>query len=132
MRVLIVDDNAPVRALARVYAEQEGAVEVVEAADGAEAVRAALDADFGLVVIDYHMPVLDGLEATRAILARRPGTAIVAWTSIIDSGIEQAFVEAGALCHVPKTDTDALRRIIRERSAGSTAQPGSVASSAAA
>ena len=120
MRILIVDDNAPVRALARVYAEQAGAREVVEAADGFEALRAARAERFDLVVVDYHMPGLDGLETTRALLAHDPGMAVVAWTSIIDWEVEQAFLEAGALCHVPKTDTDALSALIRERLTPST------------
>lgn len=121
MRILIVDDHAPVRALARVYAEQAGAREVVEAPDGFEALRLSRAERYDLAIVDYHMPGLDGLETTRALLAHDPALAVVAWTSVIDCEIEQAFLDAGALCHVPKTDTDALSRIIRERLTPSTA-----------
>ncbi|MCW2990002.1 MAG: DNA-binding response regulator [Solirubrobacterales bacterium] len=123
MRILIVDDNPSVRALARVYAEQEAACEVAEAGDGAEALRLAREESFDLVIVDFHMPGLDGLETTRALLELAPGTAVVAWTSVLDPAVEQAFVEAGALCHVPKTDTERLRRVIRERSRATMANP---------
>lgn len=127
MRILIVDDNTHVRMLACVYAQQEAACEVVEAPDGLSALRAARDEPFDLAIVDFHMPGLDGLETTRRLLAEAPATAVVAWTSVLDPAVERAFLEAGALCHVAKTDTDALRRIIRERSRATTQPPASAA-----
>lgn len=123
MRILIVDDSPHVRALARIYCAQEAAAEVVEAPDGPAALRAAAACPFDLAIVDFHMPGLDGLATTRRLLAQCPDTAVVAWTSVLDPAVEQAFVEAGALCHVAKTDTDGLRRVIRERCAAPTGPP---------
>lgn len=120
MRILIIDDNASVRALARVYAEQETACDVVEAGDGAEAVGLVAEQPFDLAIVDFHMPVMNGLETTRELLALQPGLFVVAWTSILDPATEHAFLEAGARCHVPKTDTAMLRRVIREQAQAST------------
>lgn len=125
MRILIVDDNASVRALARVYAEQEAACEVVEASDGPDALRVAREEDFDLAIVDFHMPEMNGLETTRELLEGDPGLAVVAWTSVLDPAIERQFLELGAICHIPKTDTAALRRLIRERSAAPTQPPAS-------
>lgn len=125
MRILIVDDNASVRALARVYAEQETACEVVEAADGPDALREAREKGFDLAIVDFHMPEMNGLETTRELLEIDPGLRVVAWTSVLDPAVERQFLEAGAVCHVPKTDTGALRRLIRERSAATTQPPAS-------
>jgi CheY-like chemotaxis protein len=123
MRVLIVDDNDHVRALARVYAEQAGATEVVDVTNGGAALTAVEAVPFDLVVVDFHMPVLDGLQTTREILARRPGTPVIAWTSTLDPASERAFLEAGAVAHVPKTDTARLCELIRARRPGSTQSP---------
>lgn len=127
MRVLLIDDHADVRALARCYVLGETNAEVVEAVSGPEAVAAVTAAPFDLVVIDFHMAGMDGLETTRRMLEARPGTPVVAWTSVIDPEIEARFVEAGALRHVPKTETDTLRAIIRERCSASTEPPASLA-----
>ncbi|MFL5843835.1 MAG: response regulator [Solirubrobacteraceae bacterium] len=120
MRILIVDDNASVRTLARVYAEQEAACDVVEAADGHDAVRLVGEQQFALMIVDFHMPGMNGLDTTRRVLEISPQTEVVAWTSVLDPAVERAFVEAGARCHVPKTDTEELRRVIRERSRATT------------
>lgn len=127
MRILITDDNPSVRALARVYAEQEAACEVVEAADGLEALVLARKARFDLAVLDFHMPGMDGVETTRALLAHDPDLFVIAWTSVLDPASERAFLAAGARCHVPKTDTEMLRRVIRERSRATTAPSASAA-----
>jgi DNA-binding NarL/FixJ family response regulator len=78
VRVLIVDDEAIARRALRAFLETCPQLAVVgEAGDGAEAVRIAADRRPDVVLMDYSMPVMDGVEATRRIKAARPETAVV-------------------------------------------------------
>jgi DNA-binding NarL/FixJ family response regulator len=70
IKVLLADDQALVRAGFRALLDAQSDIEVVgEAADGAEAVRLAVQTSPDVVLMDIRMPVLDGLEATRQIAA---------------------------------------------------------------
>ena len=65
-RILMVDDEEKIRAIVRKYAEFEGP-EVVEAADGMEAVKLAKSQDFDIIILDIMMPELDGFSACKEI-----------------------------------------------------------------
>ena len=65
-KILVVDDEAKIRALIRKYAEYEGYT-VAEAADGMEAVSKAKTEDFDIIILDIMMPELDGFSACREI-----------------------------------------------------------------
>jgi DNA-binding NarL/FixJ family response regulator len=106
-RVLIVDDHAVVRHGVRgILGAQPDFVVVGEAADGAEAIGAALDVDPHLVVMDVSMPRMTGLQATRELARRAPAVRVL-MLSIHDD--EQYFFEAlaaGASGYVLKSAVD--------------------------
>ncbi|MDP3213383.1 MAG: PAS domain S-box protein, partial [Deltaproteobacteria bacterium] len=102
-RVLLVEDNAINSEVASALLRSVGLV-VECATDGAEAVEAARRGPFDLVLMDLHMPNMDGLAATRAIRAlpgwaRRPILAMTATTLLDD---RRACLEAGMDDFVPK------------------------------
>jgi DNA-binding NarL/FixJ family response regulator len=95
-RVLVVDDQELVRAGFRMILERGGVEVVGEAADGVDAVRLALGLGPDVVLMDVRMPRMDGIEATRQIIARRPETRVVALTTFdLDEYVYEA-VRAGA------------------------------------
>ena len=103
MRILVADDAPAGRALIRRLLEMEGH-SVRTALDGNEAVEEASRWQPDLVLMDLHMPICDGLEATRQ-LRSRPGTSdvpVVALTASEDPDeIRDAF-EAGCIGYLAK------------------------------
>ena len=97
IRVLIADDQALVRGGFRVILESEPDLEVVgEAANGDEAAEAAAALEPDVVLMDIRMPGMDGIEATRRVLAaERPPRVLVLTTFDHDEYLYEA-VRAGA------------------------------------
>jgi DNA-binding NarL/FixJ family response regulator len=105
VRVLVADDQAMVRAGFRMLLASEPDLEVVgEAADGLQAVRLAAELDPSVVLMDIRMPVLDGLEAMRRILAADPAARVLVLTTFdLDEYVYEAL-RAGASGFVLKDD----------------------------
>ena len=76
-RVLIVDDHTGYRALARELLESEGLEVVGEANDGDSAVAATLELRPDLVLLDVHLPGLDGFEVAERLAGLRDAPAVV-------------------------------------------------------
>ncbi len=117
IRVLVVDDHFVVRAGVCALLREVADIAVVgEAEDGRQAVEAAECCAPQVVLMDLRLPELDGVEATRRILAARPEIGIVILTS---SDMEAAVlnaVEAGAQGYIAKTAQreeflEAIRRV---------------------
>ena len=85
VRVLIVDDQALVRTGFRMILEAEPDIEVVgEAGDGVQAIEEARRLEPDVVLMDVRMPELDGIEATRRLLANGAGTTKVVMLTTFD------------------------------------------------
>jgi len=112
-RTLIIDDDAGMRLVVRMLAEDAGCEVVGEAADGAQGVELALAHKPDLVVMDLAMPVMDGIEATSRIAAALPETTVVAWTSTDGDDSRERVLAAGARRFLHKGDTDALMDVLR-------------------
>ncbi|MGZ4427319.1 MAG: response regulator [Nocardioidaceae bacterium] len=95
-RVLVVDDQELVRAGFTLILEKAGMDVVGQAGDGVEAVEAAQRTDPDVVLMDVRMPRLDGIEATRRLLAVRPATKVLALTTFDLDEYLYAAVQAGA------------------------------------
>jgi DNA-binding NarL/FixJ family response regulator len=106
--VMIVDDQAPFRSAARMVVQLTDGFEVVgEAESGESSIEMAAELAPDLVLMDVNLPGIDGLEATRRILAasRRPPVVVVLSTYEADEYASRA-VEAGAVAFVAKAEFD--------------------------
>ncbi len=101
--VLLVDDHPMVRAGLAALIDATSDLEVVgQAHDGAQAVELAAKVLPDVVLMDLSMPVMDGIEATRRMLASIPGTKIVILTSFSDAGKVTDALAAGAIGYLLK------------------------------
>ena len=117
IRVLVVDDHFVVRkGICALLAEAESIAVVGEAGDGEQAVEEARRLRPQVILMDLRLPGLDGVAATRAILAEQPETAVVVLTGTSVEDEVLAAVEAGALGYLAKTSLEqdfleAIRRV---------------------
>jgi CheY-like chemotaxis protein len=108
--VLTVDDNKEVRRLIRTVVE-DLVDEIFECGDGADALAAYEDHKPDLVLMDIEMPIMDGLAATRQIVAAHPEARIVIVTKYDHEKMRAAARLAGACDYVVKEDLQALRAL---------------------
>jgi DNA-binding NarL/FixJ family response regulator len=95
--VLLVDDHALVRAGLAALLEASGSVRVVgQCADGSDAAAAVVSLEPDVVLMDLSMPGMDGVTATREVLAARPGTPVVILTSFSEQPRVRGAIDAGA------------------------------------
>lgn len=120
IRVLVVDDHQLVRAGIINLLDAADDVEVVgEAADGGRALEVAREARPAVALMDLSMPGLDGVEATRLLLAEQPDMRIIALTSFSDRQRVDAVLSAGAVGYLLKDSRpDELLAAVRAAAAG--------------
>jgi DNA-binding NarL/FixJ family response regulator len=101
--VLIVDDYAPFRESARGLLENEGFKVVGEAANGLTALRLARDVQPDVVLLDVHLPDIDGFEVARRLRQLDPAPEVVLtssrddYASLVAGSAARAFVRKDAL-----------------------------------
>jgi two-component system response regulator NreC len=116
--VLLVDDHSLVRRGFRRILEDEADIEVVgEAADGAAGCKLADELQPAVIVMDCAMPVMNGLDATRQILARRPEARVLMLSMHPEETLVRQALDAGARGYVLKNAVDlelgvAIRRVV--------------------
>ena len=103
VRIVLVEDNEVFRdALELLLGMRDDVVVVASVGDGAAAVEAAKEHRPDVVLMDYRMPGLDGIQATALVLEQVPGVAVVALTASADAAEREALVEAGAVACLMK------------------------------
>jgi len=107
LKVLLVDDHALVRRGFRRMLEDEPTFQVVgEASDGLEAVTQAEQLQPDVIVMDCALPQINGIEASRRILASHPETAILMLSMHSEDTLVRQALEAGAKGYVLKNAMD--------------------------
>src|SRR5262245_23601806 len=108
-RILTADDHDVVRSgLRALLGEQPNWEVVAEAADGKEAVAQALKTSPDVAIVDYALPLLNGVEVTRQIRRRSPGTEVIIFTMYENKSLIHDLLHAGALGYLLKSDAKRL------------------------
>src|SRR5687768_9331254 len=117
MKVLIVDDHEGFRASARRMLEADGFEVVAEAGSGAEALQAADAWSPELVLLDVHLPDIQGFEVAERLLVNGATPAVVLTSSHDASDLAPLIERSGARGFVPKSELsgEVLRRILHDR-----------------
>jgi DNA-binding NarL/FixJ family response regulator len=117
LRIVVADDQASVRQGLVVLLGTLPEIEVVaSAANGEEAIRLVAEKRPHAILLDLHMPVLDGIEATRRLTEQHPDVAVVVLTTYVDDSSVVAALAAGARSYLTK-DADCADIVQALRSA---------------
>lgn len=120
IRVVLVDDQESFRSAARLVIEIADGFELVGEAESAEeGLAMAADLAPDLVLMDINLPGIDGLEATRRLVATESATRVIVLSTYEAAEYEGRSLQAGAVAFMSKSDfdPDALRRIWEESDA---------------
>lgn len=118
IRVLVVDDTDHVRRMLTTMLAVDGFEVVGSAADGPTAIDAAADHSPDVVVVDYRMPSMDGLETARRLKEQRPELHVIVYTAFIDEELEKQAADIGVAICVGKVEglgplEQEIRRLVR-------------------
>jgi DNA-binding NarL/FixJ family response regulator len=122
LRVVVADDQASVReGLVLLLSGLPGIDVVGAAADGQQALEQVAEHQPDAILLDLHMPVLDGIGATRRLTAEHPGVAIVVLTTYVDDNSVLDALRAGARSYLTKdADRTDIARALQAAAGGLT------------
>ena len=122
LRIVIADDQASVReGLVLLLGGLPGIDVVGAAADGEQALALVAERQPDAILLDLHLPVLDGIGATRRLVAEHPGVAIVVLTTYADDGSVIDALQAGARSYLTKdADRTDIARALQAAAGGLT------------
>src|SRR5918997_5090384 len=104
-RILIADDHDVVRSgLHAILNSQPGWEVVAEAEDGKRAVELAAETQPNVAILDYQLPIMNGIDATREIRAFQPETEVLIFTMHESEPLIRELLEAGARGYLLKSD----------------------------
>ena len=116
IRIVLVEDNQVFREALELLLGLRSDIEVVASVgDGTEAVPACREHSPDVILMDFRMPGLDGVQATAAVRAACPGVAVVCLTASVTGREVEALYEAGAAACLTKDQelediVDAIKR----------------------
>ena len=120
LRIVIADDQASVREGLVLLLNGLADIEVVgAAADGEQALALVAEHQPDAILLDLHMPVLDGIGATRRLTGEHPGVAVVVLTTFADDDTVLDALQAGARSYLTKdADRAEIAQALHAASAG--------------
>lgn len=108
---MIVDDQAVIRGMLRELFEAEE-LEVSDAVNGADGVRKAQEVRPSLIILDLSMPVMNGLDAARALNLLMPRVPLLLFTNNARGMMEKEARSVGISAVISKSDPDALKQLL--------------------
>src|SRR5688572_10559214 len=107
VRLLIADDHDVVRSgLRSIHEDREGWSVVAEAADGKQAIAKSISEKPDIAILDYSLPLINGLEVTRQIRLRVPRVEVLIFTLHDDDWLLRDLLRAGARGYLLKSDAE--------------------------
>jgi CheY-like chemotaxis protein len=104
VRVMVVDDTDHVREMLASMLDLDGFKVVAKASNGRQAIEAVQRADPHVVVMDYKMPDMDGITATRRLRQLAPNLPVILYTAYLDDILLERAAEAGVSLCVGKAE----------------------------
>ncbi|HTS36069.1 MAG TPA: response regulator transcription factor [Candidatus Solibacter sp.] len=123
IRILIADDNALVRRALHDVLEASGDWEVIEAANGKEAIERAEEAQPALIILDLAMPLMDGFRTARELRQSKPEIPVLIHTLYWSPRVEIQAMRLGVRKVISKSESTTLIAAVKEVLAAGATKP---------
>lgn len=128
IKVAIAEDHVKFRTVFLKMMKHEGDLDFIIVADnGADLIKQLEERRPDIILMDISMPVMDGVEASRAILKKSPGTKIIAFTTFEDEGLIIEMSKLGLKSFVGKNQAEEIPKAIRTVHDGGAFYPDKIA-----